>query len=411
MSDLTPDRLRDLAMVVAPAVLTPEFDNLRRAARRRRARRNGLVTATAAVAVAGAAVAGSTSWEIPRGSAGRHPDHRPATVSAYRGSGDGMVFLTTSTGYRFSYLCSARPASCQLRLAATTDGGHTWQARPVPRPPTPAKDGATDLAIQVLGPRTLLLPTGDERGLLSTDGGFHWAAISRRVTAPVAAVRKSDVAFVSCAQTGCTHSRLVVADPATGAEAPLRNQPPLTVLYQNEVIGSDGSIWVSGKAADGRTAVASSHDGGRSWVTSALPGLGPANETTLNVVTWDGRRAYAVVIAAGTNSRDVPIARTDDSGRTWLPLPLARGALGPAAALSAAVLPDGRLAITQQDPRLGVVASSDGVTFERLGDAPAIQFFAPFPGGLLGQGDGPDGAPAIFLTTDGHTWRNLGPER
>jgi photosystem II stability/assembly factor-like uncharacterized protein len=407
MSEPSTDRFRDLATVVAPAVLMPEFDDLSRRARRHRAQRRGIAAVAAMAAVAAAVGVPAMAGYRPVDTVARIAGALTGDAPRYFGGSAGMAFVDPTTGYRFSDRCTKRAVPCELRLEATTDGGRSWQRRPAPSLAVPGKGQPADPLVQVLGRRSLLLTTGARR-LLSTDGGQHWAAAPPPVAAPIAGAQETDVVDVTCAKEDCKQLRVVVVGAMTGAEAPLLNQPPLPVLYGAHARGSDGSIWVSGKRADGNTAVSTSHDGGRTWTTRPLPGWHPFSDAMFHLATVDGRTAFAAILSGPERPRDLPIARTDDGGLTWHLLPRPRG-LVDADVLDMAVLPDGRLAISQQRPRPGVFASTDGISFARVGKVPVGLFFQPFPGGLLGEVESPVGVgdSEAYLTTDGRDWLKI----
>lgn len=414
--DRSPDRFRDLATVVAPAVLAPAFEDVHRAARRRHTRRTTIATlavvAGVALAVSTPAIVGLRPAEPPSRGTGGPPGEK---VPDYRSGGGGLTFVSPSTGYRFVSRCPNRPVPCQLTLETTGDGGRTWQRRPVPRLGMPESDGRNDPFMEVLGPRLLRLTAGDNQQL-STDGGHRWAA-APPVAEPVAAAAKSDLVYMECRTEPCT---VLAIDPATGIQAPLRTQPPLAVA-ELLTTATDGSIWVQGRDAAGALNASVSRDGGLTWTMRAIPGLEDDAEPSFAVLTWDGRTAYAVNLhTTGTDlptPTELPIARSDDGGLTWRRLPPAQG-LVPAAMLAAAILPDGRLAISQRRPHAGLFVSSDGITFERDRGVPGLISMQAFSGGVLGEADRPlPGSPGKgflqepgtqpYLTTDGRTWRAL----
>jgi len=411
---LSPKRFHDLSTVIAPAVLTPDFDDVYRLARHRRTRRTTLAALACVAAVAAVTVAvtapiaglrlGQSSEDQPAGKASEGPRR---VTTPYTAGGNTIDFLSPSTGYWFSYRCPDPPGRCEFRLQATGDGGRTWQPRPVPGPPMPVPNISPEMI--VLGPRYLLLTRGDQRQL-SNDGGFHWTPAPTRSAAPVATVTEMKRLRIGCLNADCTRSHLVVVDPATGAEAPLRRQPQLRAMSMPQY-PSDGSIWIAGQDIRGQSALATSHDQGQSWTTRPVPiPTDGSADWAPAVTTINGRTAYALGIV-GSDARELPIARTDDGGTSWRHLRHLTGPVDPPTVRDAVLLPDGRLAITQQQlrhPGAGpyVVVSSDGVTFHRLASAPPISSFIPFPGGVIGEGDQDDGG-RVYLTLDGSTWRPL----
>ncbi len=410
--DRTRERFNDLATAVAPAVLTPGFDEVHRSARRRRTRRTSAVTLAV---VAGLVLVASTPSML-----GLKPAETLNRVTGgllgepqYRGGGYSADFVTPSIGYRSLTRCPVDPVPCKVTLEATSDGGRTWQSRPVPSLPRPAKDGRNDPRVQVLGSQSLLLISGDTRQL-SADGGRHWAAAPSQTAEPVDAAAPTDLVVLTWSKAG--PNRLVVVERSTGSEAPLRTQPPVVHL-DGVQRGTDGSLWAWGRDAAEEFVALVSHDGGRTWMIRTVAGLKGVTDTSLRLLTVDGRTAYALNLAVDDDATELPIARTVDGGLTWRTLAPVQG-LTPSAALDAALLPDGRLAITQQQPHPGLFVSSDAVNFERVPGVPGMFPMIPFAGGILGYGDRSlPGDPRtgyrqqpgtqLYMTTDGKTWRPL----
>lgn len=429
--DRSPDRFRSLATAVAPAVLAADFDALRGAARRRRARRTSVVALAVvtglSLAITAPTIVGfrpaQTLSQVTRGLLG----------DDYRSGGQGMVFVNASTGYRHVTRCPDPPAECDLTLEATADGGRTWQRRPVPRLPMQEEVESDTPSVDVIGPRSLLLIADGKRQKLSIDGGYHWTAPPTRSGEPVAAASQSDLVRAACPDVwslsselvgqwkgGCARPELVAINSATGVDAPLASQPPLAVVT-DAFRGADGSVWAQGTDAAARPSAAVSRDGGQTWIARPIPGLedGPG-QLLLQVVTRNGRTAYALRLPTSDEAQELPIARTDDGGLTWHSLPRDRGRPVRARAIFAHVLPDGSLAVNQYKPNPDksnpvnpeaptTSVSSDGVTFERLGGVPSLVQMQAFPGGTLGVVDPTvvSAGTQIYVTTDGDTWRAL----
>src|SRR6185295_8763968 len=88
----------------------------------------------------------------------------------------------------------------------------------------------------------------------------------------------------------------------------LTHQPPIRVCWVAAAKTADGAWWVGGAAADGRPAVAVSHDDGRTWKETSFASPTPGAWAKVIVV---GSEVYATVVTGD--------ARSDDTRRGYQP--------------------------------------------------------------------------------------------
>jgi hypothetical protein len=215
--------------------------------------------------------------------------------------------------------CPVDPQPCtDIRLLGSDDGGRTWKLR-----------STTTVVAGVFGPSTLLgyassstpSSTPGPSWLVSTDGGRRWAALAADQD-PVSAVPPGR--FAACFSSGRPPSQCTVyaIDPATGRAALLATQPAITwagnttlhaEVQPTGVLSAGGALWLSGSdPGTGRSAVAVSADGGRTWKTTPLDGCLPDPQL------WKDRAGEVFAYCTSARDRNAYLMyRSGDAGRTW----------------------------------------------------------------------------------------------
>ena len=147
-----------------------------------------------------------------------------------------------------------------------------------------------------------------------------------------------------CGGDDCRPARVVVLDPATGLESPLRTQPIARSTHNDVTTGADGRIWVAGRDGD-RLVSAVSDDRGRSW--RQLAPLGGPPVRLYRLVPVPGGGAY--LVTGRQDAQDVLNAFSDLwrlDGARWVRVTPAGI---PRSALTAVGLADGELLLTEED--------------------------------------------------------------
>jgi hypothetical protein len=346
--------LRDYA---DDAVRQPDFAAVRRRAGRVRRRR---AVASSAAAVATALVVSGLGYAAIAGPSGG-PPAAPPTPSISEDPTAGWPRLTDvgATGPDDLYAVFERCRDCAPELYVSEDAGATWQRRTVPPAPSDATAGISRSSWLVpLGPgilawrdlRTISLsdigslvapsteptdggrsPSAIERTWITVDGGRTW----RRAEVdpdPMTAVPPGSRP-VDCQLAGQpSPCQIYAVDPVSGRFAPLADQPSGITFESGWLAQTDvplgGHLWVPGlDPATHKPAVASSPDGGRTWLTHVFVEGMPA------VANDDGRIAamYLPTVAAGADGTAYALTyredlrmdpyRSTDGGVTWRPVP------------------------------------------------------------------------------------------
>lgn len=363
----------------------------------RRRRRVTAVAALCAVTVL-ATLAGTISALRPSASA-------PPAVPALPPVGE--VWLTLPPDVRFAdadhgfALARSCPANqCQLYLAATADGGATWQRHPVPGEIFPEEQRSAQVNLRVLGPTTVALDAFDgTRRRFTTDGGRTWTSPRAEPQGTVAEIPDGGLAEVR-SNTGRPID-IVVLRP-DGTSALLATPPPtkpLTSMWTNVLRGDDGSAWVYG-GDDTRTWLWVSRDRGRTWRDVPLPGNAAGPGAGQGPHLEYGRIVY--VVETFPKRR---VWRSTDDGAHWADIGRDLPAdPGGDAGLGAVACFDGTLLV--YEPMTGAVyrAMPSEARLGRVGDAPIWQR----AGGRYLRGVGPKASEGPFEhSPDGLTWTEL----
>ncbi|WP_155371720.1 hypothetical protein [Catellatospora vulcania] len=360
-----------------------------------RRRRRITTAALCAVAVL-ATLAGTVSVLRPTASA--PPAFPPPVV--------GPVSLTLPPDVRFAdadhgfaLARSCLADSCQLYLAATTDGGASWQRHPVPGETFPAEQGG-QVGLLVLSATTVALDAFDgTRRKFTTDGGRTWTSPPMEPQGTVAEI--PDGGSGEIRSNPGQPIDIVVLRP-DGTSALLATPPvtrPLTSMATHVQRADDGSDWVYG-GDDTRTWLWVSRDRGRTWREVPLPGDAAAPGGGQGPHLEHGRIVYVV-----ETSPKRRVWRSFDDGAHWADLgkdlpPDPDGEAG----LGAVVAFDGTLFV--YEPATGAVyrAMPTEQRLGRVGDVPIWHR----AGSRYLRGAGPKASDGPFEhSADGLTWTEL----
>lgn len=394
-------------------VTQPAYDDLRREAKRRRARRTaslgGLVVL---VVVAAVSVSTLLLAPAPRPAPGGQPVPReePLPEGRYEPFG-GFSFFDARHGYLL-YESSGdgyRNNECLNAMRVTDDGGESWSdLRAVPC--LPMKGGGWIGGPRMTGPESFVQVTGDGNVFYRTrDAGRTWQRYRPR-TRTVESFPDGVVPQRVCVggRECADDNRLGWYDPETGDRMRLANNPDMGALRYGK-LAADGSVWISGHADDGRYAAAVTRDNGRSWTTVRVDLKGKMLEGP-NVATYDGKVGYLVVEGKGTDSDGRTyrrsIMRTDDGGQSWSRVPTEDLSIDYFGVFDAVVTPDGALLIpgkqAEDDSLTWYVSHDGGVSFAPAKNLP-VDNIGHAPG--LYYGESSNGA--YYVSEDAAHWRKL----
>ena len=387
----------------------------------------------ASLAALGVAVAGAVVGAVVVNTAGPAPstfDNQNGPIRWARAGDQDHLFLLSN-----DCLPSQRanqpeealdPRQCPDVLRASTDGGRTWQMRPLPSP-------RADWRITLLGTQTLLVLWGNDLAAphdrqISTDGGSHWTPYSVG-TAPLPAVPSGSwavtLAMPEVAAAG--PSDVVTAvDPATGTMRPLATQPPLFRPFVQPA-PADAGLWVTGTdPVTRRPTVAVSHDAGRSWSAHVFDQLAPEFEPPTAsapavvaptgvsfpayVATVDGQLLYLTVYSDGVGY----IYRSIDGGATFARAdPTGHGATFGSVGSAGFVTRDGThmvFSAFSPNDRPGEVryaASKDGGPYRDIAGPPLSWLAATSISAVSGGGYLTGDSYGVYASDDGVTWRTI----
>ncbi|MDQ3790805.1 MAG: glycoside hydrolase [Actinomycetota bacterium] len=396
MSELD-SRLAALRDDLHGSITPPELVRLTARARQRTTRRRMQIGAVAAVVAVSVAV--PVLRALP-------DDHRPATPPLPDSMTIQLDFADTDHGYALGSDCPVPEGSCTLTLFATTDGGRTWERRPLPD-----HDKRYSLGdVSVLGADRVVLSRVSEKKqwarVVSDDGGRTWHDASAGPAAAPAPIPDGTWLQTVCVgdeqdAAGCRIGVGTLSeDPERVAPAP--SQPPLIEPVIGRSATEGGRYWAAGvERSSGRWAISVTSDGGRTWQTTrvSLPGE-PAMIDAWSVVENDGVM-YATLqgsIAKGPFGL-LAVFRSTDGGVTWTntwratPKTVLQAMLG-----SAVATDDGRLLV--YSATTGTHESTDGRTFTRseVTIPGEVQWTR---GGYVAQ----RGPHTYAMSTDGIRWR------
>jgi hypothetical protein len=336
MSELD-DSLRELRDDLRSSLCRRGLSDVAARARQRSVRRRMQVGAVAAVVMVSVAVPMLRAM----------PDDRsPAAPPADRYEYE-LDFADPSHGYALGRDCVE---TCRFTLLATSDGGRSWQPRPLP----PEEGAATDAGVTVAGPerlsfnRSSAAATSTGEFFVSDDGGRTWHPPLTAAPTLLKPIEDGALVVQACVGArGDTCVRGLGSLTPQGISMPAVTQPPLADPVPGGAATASGVVWATGRhVGTGQWAVSVTSDGSRTWSTTPLdlPGK-PALAGGWSVVEGAGLLYLTVVGSIGVGPTGLlAIYRSRDRGRTWTgtwratPTSVRQGVLGSAVATS-----DGRL--------------------------------------------------------------------
>ncbi|MBA3250722.1 MAG: hypothetical protein H0T66_10565 [Geodermatophilaceae bacterium] len=245
------------------------------------------------------------------------PD-RPATT---HDRVEQLTFVDQRSGFLLQHLCSSSQGEpCPRRLAATTDGGRSWQ----PRARLPEQAQFLDTMVVMSASEVALLAGYLPSTIAhSGDGGRSWSvsALSRGTPRPAPAGAPLVVdAALPCPVTVCP-PWLAWVDLAEQRLHRLPGQPASdeTSALVAAPRGPNGELLATAADEDAGW-VWTSRDNGRSFEEARLPVHLAPDQAIWGVRAFaaGGGRAYAFVkVAAADTPAVVSGFRSDDGGRTW----------------------------------------------------------------------------------------------
>jgi hypothetical protein len=267
-------------------------------------------------------------------------------------------------------------ADCEPELRATRDGGRSWITRGtladlnLARPPHAIQVSRAG-SVGVSGPRTIGGDPGQGMSV-SVDRGRTFAGVTPTDT-PVE-VAPPD-ALVSCGwQPPANRCVVQVVDLDAGTVAQLANQPDL--VAESATRAPDGTLRAVGvDGATNRPAVASSTDGGQTWLTHAFTGAPELSSgyrpLAASVYAIDGTVVVSLAYAPSNNlARISSVAfRLGDGG--WQALDLDGLSLTAMATSAAYLAADGTHVVQKVVPPAGSTTGSGGAL---------VQFWTCAPG-------------------------------
>jgi hypothetical protein len=300
--------------------------------RTKRRRRQATIAGMATFAVLTAGIIGA---DLPRAGhdGASSPQTQPPADDGSTARIDGVGFTSPTTGYALAATCAkGATAECDWVLAATDDGGDTWESRSLPPDwLTNQPDRFRIPRFLVLGPQTLALFTPMWDGWwLSQDGGRSW-----RSPAPLPSATMTSIPAGASVLPGARGTLQVLAPDGTGgvvmvdAAGAVPTSGTRPDLGTASVTASDGSIWVpcaTSSEPDQDACVLVSRDIGRTW-RSIRPGKQRrAATTTVSISTLNGRDILVEISSAGSydTTQTVEVYRSRDSGVTWSAVKLPR---------------------------------------------------------------------------------------
>jgi hypothetical protein len=299
---------------IEAAVMLPEFSQVTRRARWRRARAR-LTTAGTVLLVFGilgpAGVVADLNQTAVNGWVSR-PEGVVASVSP-SGSAAVQVNLAAAAGvdlnhtYALVDVCVADACSLQLSRLSNTSG------KPV----------QVDL---LRSSRTAVLDSlklaalSDTSFLVSglTDGD-RWQSTPIELTSndgPPAQTQTPPVTMADRAVQFTRYGKIEAIQARSGRLLELPKQPPLTQPTVINTLAPAKGIWVMGTAAGGQFAVSVSRDAGRTWTTQAL-GLPVSQLSSFDDPVFASYNGLTALVLTRLANEDFALFWTIDGGVTW----------------------------------------------------------------------------------------------
>jgi hypothetical protein len=262
MSEVVSDVLEDMVRTELTHQATAPQPDPDRILHRVRITRRRTTTMTSAAVMVLVIVVGATVWTALPHATG--PTATPLPAGVRLGQPPALWFTDPDHGYALVNAGTC-PGTCDVWLAYTSDGGHSWHGHQIPGAPL-------DVRMRVFGDTTIVLDTVDGQRWYTTDSGASWITGRITVTGDIdhippgaAATVDSTTGITVLTTDGRTH-RLTTAPATTTGDIHF---------------AADGSAWIRGNP----TLV--SRDAGRTWQPVALP-----TEAWGNLATHDGVHLY-----------------------------------------------------------------------------------------------------------------------
>lgn len=326
------DPLRETLREPRDLPMAPDADDMLRRVRRARRRRTNTLAASGAAALAVVALAAGTVVTRFTGTPTTGPATQPnaaatipATPQAPADLAPGLVlpageqvrFADAEHVYAVLMPQSAQPyTDTTLSVAASGDGGRTWQVHPVPGTAQSALNGALPVQLQVLDASRIVLHVSPPQ--FSADAGATWTPLPNPVGV-VDTIPAGGGAIVGVEAGGGL--RVVVVRP-DGTTAKLAHVPPggyePNYVSTTVTMAADGSAWITGSdgTSDPRQFV--SRDRGRSWTELHAPG-------DSGVMLWSVENGTTIFVF---DPKRYDAWRSTDGGQNWTRLPLPGNAAG-----------------------------------------------------------------------------------
>jgi hypothetical protein len=207
--------------------------------------------------------------------------------------------------------------SCASVLYGSDDAGKTWTERK-----RGIASGLQALAPGVLG-AFVTTSVSSVAYRISTDGGRTWKD-SKPASGTIQAVPAGG--WPTCVEEQRDSGRCTVygVNPQTGAQRKLASQPSTIRLREFNRTPPGTGLWATGYVPQTyQTAIAFSHDNGRTWSTHVFGKDEPdypngINNQQVGIATLDGITVYAVVTAVRNDGKNrLLVYRSGDGGLTW----------------------------------------------------------------------------------------------
>jgi hypothetical protein len=397
---------------------TPELSEIHGRAHRLRRRRR---LAAAGSALTMLVAIGTGVALVETGDGGQRPDVAASTPTSFQSvwQGAGLTlrglsaslldvpgdfydieFADAERGYALSALCGAGGKACEVSLAETNDGGHTWVPSPLP----------ADVTLDPL-PRLVTLGDGG-RVLVGASSWFAqdhegWSTPAEPVPAAPPTIEQLsgvDRLWLRPVPGDC-EARPVEAWRWGGVLGRLVHQPPMDVCWVAPAPAADGAWWVGGSVVGTlgrRPAVAVSRDSGRSWTVNPFPSPVAGSWAQVSTVGGD---VYASVVSSRGGEPDPQALRLHTVYRSAARRPFTQLRGGSGTVVGDVVpLLDGRLVAAGPRWQVSEVGSAD-LRSTAGSSLPYVGRLERTPGGWVAY-DLFDVGWAAY-SRDGQTWSKI----
>ncbi|GAA1774993.1 hypothetical protein [Luedemannella helvata] len=366
------------------------------------------------------------------------------------------LFTDARNGYALVVSCGDRsaPETCAAQLAATADGGVTWQRRPLP---AGAASGVAIVRARLLsvGAGRLVIdqpgqyqedhageaespapsPTAPPKWIpgqrwFSPDGGRTWTPRARRAVGTVSAVAPGaplvfpapdipngvDPGSPQAAALFDTRAQVLRANGTTAVLAGGPHGEAYTDV--GVATAADGSMWVPsyiyGQNGGLTARLQVTRDGGRSFQAVRLPTIA----SPPSVFTGDGRHVYLLEYDGQGGAR---LRASANAGGTWRDVKLPAPPQGTYGAVTKSTI--GIVTSSAAGPGPTVAATADGslivtnggtlyqlppgaAAMRKVTGAPGMFGLIPAGKAIIGFGR-VQGVPHFYVSLDGLRWRTM----